>query len=63
MSEATSPLADPSNPNREWGYEVEAYTDFAAQAESRFRQSYAQQYGDDINWQEVRLVVKRVDYR
>lgn len=61
MSEATSPLADPSNPAREWGYEVEVWTDFAARAESQFRKAYRAQYGDDVNMDEVKFIVKKVE--
>lgn len=63
MSEATSPLADPANPNRKWGYEIEVWTDFAARAESQFKKEYRERYGDDVNMDELKFIVKKVDRR
>lgn len=60
MSEATSPLADPSNPDREWGYEAVVWTDFAARALSEKRRAYQDRYGDDINMDELIFTVKKV---
>lgn len=62
MSEATSPDANPQNPNRKWGYEVDVYTDFAAQKLARFKRDYKAQYGDDVNMDELRFIVRKVDY-
>lgn len=63
MSEATSRLADPANPEREWDYAVEAVTDFAARRESEFRRGYQAAYGDDVDWSSTKLIVKKVDLR
>lgn len=60
MSEATSPLADPSNPARQWGYRAEAWTDFAAKVESEFRRDYKKRYGNDA-LDGIKIIVKKVD--
>lgn len=61
MNEVTSPLANPSNEHREWDYEVDVYTDFAAKRLSEFKRRYKQMYGDDVNLDELRFIVRRVD--
>lgn len=61
MAEATSPLADPSNPQRQWGYEVVPWTDFAAKEVSRFKDAYKARYGDDVNMDELVFTVKKVE--
>ena len=59
MDEATSPLADPANPNRQWTYKVRPWVDFAARAEERAMRAYREQYGDQMDG--VRFVTERVD--
>ncbi len=61
MSEATSRLADPSNPDAEWRYVVEVWTDFAAKAKSEFIRDYKSKYGDDANMDELGFIVKKVE--
>lgn len=61
MSEATSREADPSNPDRTIGYEVEVWTDFAAKTLSEYKARYKAQYGDDVNMDELKFIVKKVD--
>lgn len=61
MSEATSPLANPGNPDRQWGYEVDVYTDFAAQAEQREREAFKKAYGDDVDMSALRWIVRKVE--
>lgn len=61
MSEATSPLADPFNPDREWDYEVDVITDFAEARRSAFAKAYKSQYGDAVNMDELRFIVRKVD--
>lgn len=61
LSEATSPLANPQNPDREWDYEVEVYTDFAQKRLSEFQRSYRETYGDDANFDELKFIVKKVE--
>lgn len=60
MSEATSPLADPANPDRQWMYGVEAWTDFAEKAEVQFKRAYRERYGDDA-LDGVKFIVKKID--
>lgn len=59
MSEATSPLANPSNRDRQWEYKVEAWADFAAKAESEFKRDYKKRYGDDA-LDGIKFIVKKV---
>ncbi len=61
MLEATSRDADPSNPDQKIGYEVEVWTDFAAKALSDFTRAYKAKYGDDVNLDELKFLVKKVD--
>ena len=62
MAEATSPLADPANRDRRWGYEVDVYTDFAAKAETQFKEAFKRTYGDDVDMSDYRFIVRKVDY-
>lgn len=61
MSEATSPLADPSNRDRGWDYEVDVFTDFAQQKLSREQEAFKQAYGDDADMASLRWVVRKVE--
>lgn len=61
MSEATSPLADPARPDREWRYEVDVYTDFAARELERAKDAYKREYGDDADLSALTWVVRKVD--
>lgn len=61
MSEATSRDADPSNPNRTIGYDVEVWTDFAQKRLNDFKRAFKKQYGDDVDLDDYRFIVKRTD--
>ncbi len=61
MVEATSPLASPLNKDREWRYEVDVYTDFAAQELEKAKEAYKREYGDDADMSALNWVVRKVD--
>lgn len=61
MSEATSVLANPQNPEQEWDYEFEVWTDFAAKRRAEGIRAFKKQYGDDANLDEYVFTVKKVD--
>lgn len=61
MVEATSPLANPANPDREWRYEIDVYEDFAAAALAKEQEAYKRAYGDDVDMSTLKWVVRKVD--
>lgn len=61
MSEATSPLANPSNLAREWDYAVDVRTDFAARRLNETKQAMKLRYGDDLDLEELRFTVRKVE--
>lgn len=61
MVEATSPLANPANPNRTIGYEIDVYTDFAQQKLEQAKEAYKREYGDDADMSSLTWVVRKVD--
>ncbi|MBB4072044.1 hypothetical protein [Canibacter oris] len=61
MSEAISPLADPSNPEQAWDYEVSVYMDFAQRRLEQFQKAFRAQYGDDADSSAYRFIVKKKD--
>lgn len=60
MAEATSPLANPASPDRQWEYEVDVYEDFAAAALAKEQEAYKRAYGDDVDMSKLRWVVRKV---
>ena len=60
MSEATSPLANPQSDAQEWDYAVDVWTDFAAKRLSEVKRAYKERYGDDVNLDELRFIVRKV---
>jgi len=63
MSEATSPLANPQNPGREWDYSVEVYTDFAEARLNEFKRDFRQRYGDDAQMDDRVFIVKKTSLK
>ena len=61
MSEATSQLANPSNRERGWDYEVDVYTDFAQQKLTQEKDAFKRAYGDDADMSALAWIVRKVD--
>lgn len=61
MNEATSPKGNPQNPDREWDYEVDVYTDFAQQALNLEKEAFKRAYGDDADMSTLAWIVRKVE--
>lgn len=63
MDEATSPLADPANPDAEWRYVADPLPiiDFAERERTAVRDAYRKQLGDEGSMAGLIFTVERVN--